>query len=153
MIVSIDRISTGDHGTFGVLSVDKQPVCVTLEDQWLNNKRGVSCIPEGVYVCYKHSGTKFKNVWEVRGVKDRTAILIHQGNTNTDTSGCILVGRMFAKFGQKHGVGRSVEALDMLRATLPDIFTIEILDNFDKAPSIFTQPKTLPWWRRLFKGE
>lgn len=49
-------------------------------------------IPEGGYYCRPFSGAKFKDVYEVKNVPGRTAILIHAGNFEKDTSGCILIG-------------------------------------------------------------
>lgn len=152
MKVFVHRVASNNDGTFGVLSVDGQPVCVTLEDKWLDNEKRVSCIPEGVYSCAKYSGTKFKNVWLVKAVPGREAILLHWGNTHVDTSGCILVGRTFAKFGNVWGVGRSKDAFEMLRDTFPDTFTLVIKDCFEKKPKVFTNPKR-SFWARLFKGD
>jgi len=129
--VIIRRVTTSlRDGTFGVMIWRGNPICVTLEETWLDNIPRESCIPADSYECRKYSGTKYKDVWEVRNVKDRTAILIHWGNTERNTAGCILVGEYFADFGQQRGVANSVKTFAMLRNTLPDKFNLHIEDCF-----------------------
>ena len=66
----------------------------TLEEEDLGNQRNISCIPAGVYLCirhfYAHGGYE---TFEVTGVPGRSGILIHAGNTEEDTEGCILLGK------------------------------------------------------------
>lgn len=83
----------------------------TLEDLWKGNQRRVSCIPQGEYQAGPHSGPRFKDVWELKAVQGRSAILIHAGNTEDDTEGCILVGTGVSK-GK---LLNSREAVDHLR--------------------------------------
>ena len=149
MKIIIHRISTNKDGTFGVLTIDGVPECVTLEETWLDNKKRVSCIPAGTYQCNEYSGTKYKDVWLVRDVPDRTAILIHWGNTEANTAGCILVGRFFTWFGRKRGIGASRDTFKRLKNVLPDSFMLEIKDHFREE---IPQPK-LSWWQRLTKGK
>lgn len=66
--------------------------CFTLELPWSENKRNVSCIPEGKYAAIKHISPKFGETFWLQGVKNRSEILVHSGNFNWDTLGCILVG-------------------------------------------------------------
>lgn len=66
--------------------------CKTLELPWKNNSHNISCIPEGIYGLKKYSSSKHPKNYEVAGVPNRDAILIHKGNYNTDIQGCILVG-------------------------------------------------------------
>lgn len=123
----LKRVSSTSQGTFGVLlDPDGSPICVTLEDPWKNNEVGRSCIPEGTYECAPHTGTKYKDVWLVKDVPGRSAILIHQGNTQEDTRGCILVGRRFGRLGRKMAVLDSVSALNTLRGVLPQAFSLRI---------------------------
>jgi len=84
-------IKNQNEGTLGVLFIDKELFCFTLEPPWRNN--GVdSCIPVGSYVCKRFSSEKHPNTFEIRGVKGRSSILIHSGNTDVDSLGCILLG-------------------------------------------------------------
>lgn len=125
-MIILKRIAENDDGTFGVLVKDDIPLCVTLEDKWEHNKRNISCIPEGEYMVEKYSGTKFKDVWMVLNVPNRSAILIHSGNLDTDVSGCIAVGTNYGTLGKKSAILRSKEALNKLRNELPDIFKLTI---------------------------
>lgn len=129
--VKLVRTESGPMGTFGRMEMDDEPLCVTCEDPPNNNARGISCIPAGIYDCVPHNSDKFPNVWEVTDVPNRTAILIHNGNTIDDTHGCILVGESFMDFSSgRHGVINSRKTLEMLRDTIPDNFTLEIIEDF-----------------------
>jgi len=127
----LKRVSDTMDGVFGVfLDENDFPLCVTLEESWLNNQRNISCIPEGVYRVVQHNGTKYKEVWRLENVPNRTAILIHAGNTEYDTEGCILVGQKFGVLGDKRAILSSKPALTELRRILPSEFMIEITDCF-----------------------
>lgn len=115
-IYELARISSTPWGTFGVwLDAHKRPMFVTLEDEWLDNAIGKSCVPDGVYICEPFISEKFGDVWELQPTEPRTAILIHAGNTNEDTRGCILPGKMFGKLGADYAVLDSRVALESLR--------------------------------------
>lgn len=126
MQVQLIRVSQSAQGTFGVLLINGLPFCVTCEEPWKNNQKGVSCIPAGRYLCKKHSGPRFKDVWQLMDVPGRSAVLIHNGNTTADTEGCILVGQNYSRFSGIPGVGGSKLALEALRGYLPDEFWIDI---------------------------
>ena len=85
------RTSLLDRETLGELQVGDFK-CYTLELPWKENQRRVSCIPEGTYRVTKHTSPKFGKTFWVRDVPDRDAVLIHPGNYNYHTLGCILVG-------------------------------------------------------------
>lgn len=128
MTVKLHRSIQNEHGTFGVLSMEGKPLCVTLELPWKQNKPKVSCIPEGIYHCVPHSGQRFSNVWRLLDVPGRDSILIHAGNTVDDIQGCILVGMSFGEIKGKPAVLQSQDALDMLRRKLPKEFTLQVID-------------------------
>ena len=65
---------------------------LTLELPNLGNQKNVSCIPEGKYEVHLIYSPKFGKCFQIQDVPDRTEILIHKGNYNKDTHGCILVG-------------------------------------------------------------
>lgn len=93
----LKRISGTPQAVFGALIEDGIPFVVTLEEPWLNNQRGASCIPVGAYVCRRVISPKFGDTFEVTNVPGRSHILFHKGNTTDDTEGCILVGALFAR--------------------------------------------------------
>lgn len=77
-------------GTNGLLSFRGQQVCGTIELPWRNNRRMVSCIPEGRYRLYRHTFPKHGEQLGVAGVPNRESILIHPGNdARQDLRGCI----------------------------------------------------------------
>lgn len=87
------RSERNADGTFGLLHVGNQLLFHTMEDDWRDNARGVSCIPAGNYtlvrtIFHKHNLPTF----EVSGVPGRSRILIHPGNTEEDVEGCIGLG-------------------------------------------------------------
>lgn len=123
----LKRTQSNEKGTFGVLSINDIPFCVTLEETWLDNQNQISCIPAGKYDVIAYSGTKYKNVWLVQEVPNRSAILIHWGNTEKNTAGCLLMG---SEFDGQGGILGSMKAIDRLRKVLPKKFELEIVDCF-----------------------
>jgi len=133
MKVELIRVASNEYGTFGVLTLDNLVQCVTCEDEWKGNQNNISCIPEGTYKVVPHTGTKYKGVWRLEGVPGRSAILIHNGNTEDNTEGCILVGSRFGMLNGKHAVLESGATLSMLKLRLPKEFTITIRNGYEKA--------------------
>ena len=114
----LKRVSQTKLSTFGVLIYNDVPFILTLEEAWRENKRNISCIPTGRYLCRPYTSAKYKNVWELQDVPNRSKILIHQGNTHDSTEGCILVGSQFEPVGGVEGVQQSKPALDELRVLI-----------------------------------
>ena len=96
MKLDLLRVGQSARGTFGVLRYGQVPFALTLEEPWLDNAVGVSCIPPGLYRCERVRSPKFGNTFEVTQVEGRSHILFHKGNTLDDTQGCILVGEEFS---------------------------------------------------------
>lgn len=128
--ITLTRLVSSRRGTLGVLHDKDFCYSVTLEDPWRNNKVGESCIPEGVYLVTPHSGTKYKNVWIVNDVPGRSAILIHWGNTENDTQGCILAGMSFVP--DQVAITQSRKAVDNLRIVLPKRFLLNVTSAYPK---------------------
>lgn len=101
------RITEYNGGTFGVLLIDDEMICVTCEDPWRDNERKISCIPEGRYKIRKHTSPTFGVCFRVDDVPERTNILIHAGNTSDDTLGCILLGTSFGSLRGKPAIIQS----------------------------------------------
>ena len=77
-------------GTNGTLASEGQFICNTIELPWKNNKKRVSCIPEGKYLLRKRYAPKFGWHLEVVGVRNRTFILFHPANNALrELNGCI----------------------------------------------------------------
>lgn len=92
MNISIVRFAYTPMGTFGRLLMPGFE-CFTLEEVWNDNKPNISCIPVGVYGIKRGVFPRHKETFEVMDVPDRSAILFHTGNTISDISGCIVLGR------------------------------------------------------------
>lgn len=98
-VVEIIRIEENhDHGTFGVMKLNKEAFCLTLELRDEENARNLSSIPAQQYFCTRYSSVHFPNTFQVQDVPNRSSILFHAGNTVDDTAGCILIGSSFDKF-------------------------------------------------------
>ncbi len=97
-IVELIRVEEHEeYGTFGVLKINKEAFCVTLEPPDLENKRSVSSIPAQQYICKRYSSAWYPNTFEITGVPDRSKVLIHPGNRAKDTEGCLLLAQYFGK--------------------------------------------------------
>lgn len=106
------RIIHNLDATWGVMIYNREPFCVTLELPWKQNRRSISCIPAGTYTAFRRfSGIKGRGwVYQLMGVKGRTAIQIHKGNFTSDVLGCILVAEKYERIGGKIAVQQSRQA-------------------------------------------
>ena len=103
-------------GTNGILQVDGQVICHTIELPWKGNKRMESCIPEGVYRLKRRFSPKFQHHFELEGVSQRSYILIHPANhALRELKGCI--APVMEITGAGKGL-RSVEAMTRVKKVL-----------------------------------
>ena len=107
MELNLLRNHLTDRATTGLLLVDGVPECVTLEDcdrglktglnlaQLKARKRGgVTAIPTGRYRVIVNRSPRFGRLLpRLQNVPAFEGILIHPGNDDGDTDGCILVGQ------------------------------------------------------------
>lgn len=103
-LVEVIRVEQGEEGTFGVLKLNGQAYCVTLEPPQRGNAQNISCIPAGEYHCKRVSSPRFGETFEIMDVPGRSHILFHAGNVVDDTSGCVLLGRHFGRLGDVRAV-------------------------------------------------
>ncbi len=96
-VIEIIRVESTITGTFGILTIQKQAFCVTLELPDRLNQANASAIPALQYLCRKVISPKFGKTYQVLDVPDRSHILFHGGNTIHHTRGCILLGEHFGK--------------------------------------------------------
>jgi len=109
MKLEVIRFNKGKDSTNGILfdiTDDKRKfLCYTLEDESRTEKvAGETCIPEGEYrLGFRRVGgfdakyaKRFSDIHmgmlEILDVPNFTYVLIHCGNTDEDTAGCLLVG-------------------------------------------------------------
>lgn len=114
MEITVDRKYKKENYTIGLLSIDGELVCNTLEDrdrglddsmtlQEINRRKvkGKTAIPTGRYEIVLFWSSKRKNARYARDgkipmltrVRGFSYIEIHSGNTENDTEGCILCGK------------------------------------------------------------
>ena len=92
MQLQLIRTEVSPDGTFGWLYAGGLQFA-TCEDDWKDNAPNESCIPAGTYKIHRTVYVKHGyETFEIAGVPNRTRILIHPGNSEEDTQGCILVG-------------------------------------------------------------
>ncbi|MCZ4339633.1 DUF5675 family protein [Shewanella colwelliana] len=114
------------HGTFGELKdAGGNTVAVTTECPWLNNQKGKSCIPEGIYQIQRHQspskGVCLAIIAPTLGVtlygpSQRTHCLIHVANRVSELQGCIAPGESFGVLAKEWGVLQSRNTLEQLLA-------------------------------------
>ena len=106
MVITVKRFSDNGDSTFGLLYINDEFKCYTLEDEKRNIKvKSETRIPEGTYhIAFrteggfherylKRHGKHFhKGMLHIQDVPNFEFILIHTGNTDDHTAGCLLVG-------------------------------------------------------------
>ena len=105
MKLLVKRKFLGKNYTIGALYIDGKYFCDTLEDRVIDVDQsgkfdgdekkvpGKSAIPYGEYKVVINRSPKFKReLPRLIDVPHFDGILIHRGNSASDTSGCILVG-------------------------------------------------------------
>lgn len=105
MKIKLIRFKNGEDHTVGVMLIDGEFECYTLEDEHRTVKvMGETRIPEGIYNIgfrleggfHQRYGAKYgawhKGMLEVKDVPNFKYVLIHKGNHDDETAGCILVG-------------------------------------------------------------
>lgn len=96
MKILIKRQWFTNKSTIGIMRVDDEYLCYTLEDVARPTGVkvfGMTCIPAGVYQVVLDYSNRFKRVMpHILDVPRFTGIRIHPGNTDVNTEGCVLVG-------------------------------------------------------------
>ena len=105
MEILVDRFISDDDTTISRIMVDGRFVCFGLEDEYRVDKVvGETRIPAGTYqVALRREGgfhlkyqARFPDIHrgmlQITNVPNFEYILIHCGNTDEDTAGCLLVG-------------------------------------------------------------
>ena len=94
MRLLLERIHSSKTDTLGILFVDGKFYCYTVEDEYREVKvMDETRIPQGTYwIALTYSNRFDRTMPEIKDVPGFTGIRIHSGNTEKDTSGCLLVG-------------------------------------------------------------
>ncbi|HRV56186.1 MAG TPA: DUF5675 family protein [Mangrovimonas sp.] len=93
------------EGVNGTLFCSGHFLCFTIELPWKDNKRSISCIPEGCYELEYRFSAKFRHHLLVKGVENRQLILFHPANDALEElEGCI------APVIYLSGIGKGVQS-------------------------------------------
>lgn len=122
----LERQTTSDLGTFGVLLRNDMRIAFTCELPWKGNANQISCIPKGNYLVVSRHSPKYGDHWHVTGVPGRDLILIHSGNTINDIKGCILIGSARGEVKGLPAVVNSKTTLTRLLDELPGSWRLEV---------------------------
>ena len=105
------------EGANGTLFNSGRFLCHTIELPWNDNKRNISCIPEGVYEVEPRFSKRFKHHLILKDVKGRSFILFHPANDALkELQGCI------APVTYLSGIGRGVYSRDAMQKLLSLVY-------------------------------
>lgn len=105
------------EGTNGTLFVNGKFFCFTIELPWRDNKRNISCIPEGVYEIQPRFSKKFQHHLIVKNIKGRSYILFHPANyANKELLGCI------APVTYLSGIGKGTYSRNAMQKLLSKVY-------------------------------
>lgn len=143
MNCTLTRKSFEKDGVFGTLTEDEtgKQLAVTLEHAYLSDSLtyGEEWAPKvaaGVYVCKRHASNRLPyETFELQDVPDFqgqpvTGILIHKGNFDKDSEGCILLGqeisqqtdfRMVTSSAPTFNKFMSLQTEDTFQLTIKDV--------------------------------
>lgn len=116
-----------EERTLGKLYINKEFFCSTIEDKYRDLSKekkvyGETCIPFGTYKVIINMSPKYGRLMpRLLDVPHFDGILIHYGNTEQDSAGCLLVGQ---RSGQK--VINSRDTFNRLFARLEKYSNIKI---------------------------
>ncbi len=127
MKLIVERYEHNKNETIGKLYIDGKFECYTLEDEFRATKvYEETRIPQGTYKIKLRTVGEFNNRYlkkypkfhkgmlHVTNVPGFEYILIHIGNTEKDTAGCLLVGATVGFIGKKRAVLSSGKAYEQL---------------------------------------
>lgn len=97
--VSLERRSAELGGTWGILSYPPADLVLhTVERLWVDNKRGISCVPCGRYLVRATYSPRFgRKMYLLLDVPHRDGIRIHPANWPRQLNGCIALGTAVAR--------------------------------------------------------
>ena len=146
MLITVNRFTSDNDATLSMISIDGVFECFGLEDEYRKKKvSGETRIPRGFYSIrlrtvggfHANYSRRFENIHEgmlqVMDVPNFSNILIHVGNTENDTAGCLLTG-CNANTSPSLSLGYSLKAYKRLyskviEAAKANNLTIEYWDN------------------------
>lgn len=124
MKILVERFDSGSNDTLGRVYIDGVLKCFSIEDEKRVVKvKGETRIPAGTYnVCFYDSPTHGKKALMIKDVPNFSYVLIHTGNTEDDTMGCLIVGKRIGTLNNKRAVLDSKTAFKEIYAIIaPEI--------------------------------
>tara|TARA_R110000850_G_scaffold207734_1_gene333889 strand:+ start:160 stop:570 length:411 start_codon:yes stop_codon:yes gene_type:complete len=100
MKIEIFRLEYEENQTLGECAITKNGKDIflskSLERADNNNQRNISCIPSGEYLCVLEYSNRFDcDLWEIKGVPNRSECKFHSANYWHDLNGCIALGTKY----------------------------------------------------------
>lgn len=132
MKLDLIRVVRTPSRTLGTLLVDGELECFTMEDrdrlhEGLPKIPAQTAIPAGTYKVVLGFSTRFQKILpRVLEVPQFTGILIHSGNTEADTEGCILVGDALTKTAVQYSRQAMARLQAKIKAAQGEGVTIEV---------------------------
>lgn len=124
----LERIYLTDR-TLGSIYRNGETIAKTLELPWVQNKRGISCIPEGLYRVIRQDPKPSRPYpyFRLPNIPNRTGILIHRGTEPSHSRGCILTASRFRNINTSQpSLEESGKKLQWMIDNLPEEFELEI---------------------------
>ena len=127
--IVVDRLEENyDFGTFGVLKINSQIFCVTLEPRDEENQTNISSIPAQQYICKRTKSSLVERLtkgrldesFQIMDVPGRTHCIFHPGNSAKNTLGCTLIAEKFGKLYGNRAILNSGETFLQFMSTLED---------------------------------
>jgi hypothetical protein len=144
MLIKVIRKWLTDKSSVGEMFIDGDFICYTLEDKDREVEedasrkiKGETAIPLGKYRVIRNMSARFKRMLpRLLDVFGFEGILIHPGNTDKDTEGCILLGmtRENNAIGQSRNAFAVVDALIKKALDAGEKVTIEITRDTSGPP-------------------
>ena len=106
-------------------------LCYTIELPWVANRRNISCIPSGIYRYEVSISPSFGKIVKLLNVPRRSHILIHVGNYQKDTKGCILPNWSYSYTRDSktaYGIS-SRDALELILESIPVKGNIHVISQ------------------------
>lgn len=124
----LERIYLTDR-TLGSIYRNGETIAKTLELPWVQNRRGISCVPESIYRVLRQPPKESRPYWYFRlpNVPNRSGILIHRGTEPGHSKGCILTASRFRNINTSQpSLEESGKKLQWMIDNLPEEFELEI---------------------------
>ena len=141
MRIVVNRFVSDSTATISQLFINDKFICFGLEDAYHEKKvYGKTRIPKGLYQVGVHSFGKLherykskfssfhQGMLQIKDVPGFEGILIHCGNTDKDTEGCLLVGEGAISVSGNMSISGSVAAYSKL---YPMVINAAIMGRLD----------------------